>query len=208
MESKQKSALFTQKKRKILFALLSISILVGAASAAVFTMYYTANTATVQTPDVRFVAGPDSGGSSYPGATVTVASTHDYANVAFSLFPSVTNTPQPATYYTNLLQITNAGTVGHTIEGITISDLTGAINLGKITVYVYATQTDSPTTGTPIASVDLTSTSDTTSAPISVFSGSQSIAASTIYYIEIVGYASATATAGSTISFNIAIQWV
>jgi hypothetical protein len=193
------------KKVKLVVPILAILLVVGSVSAAVITVFYTQSTATVKTPDIQLVAGPDgAGGTTFPSATVTVASTHDYANVAFSLFPSATNTPQPATYYTNLLQITNVGTASHTIKSITITSLSGATNLGNVTIYYYAAQTDSPTTGTPIGSTSLISSS---TAPVTVFSGSQAIAASATNYIEIVGYAASTASAGSTIGFTVSINW-
>lgn len=196
--------MLTHRKRKILLALIAFAVIIGTSTAAVFTMFYATNTATVKTPDLRFAAGNDSGGTGYPSATVTVASTYDYANVAFSLFPSATNTPQPATYYTNLLKIHNNGEITHTIKSITISDITGASNLGSLTIYYYATQTDSPQTGTPIGSATLTSSSTGT---VTIFSGSQNLAASGTHYIEIVGYAASGAAVDSTVSFNIAVNW-
>jgi len=193
------------KKPKIMIALVAFFLCVGLATAAVFTMFYATSTATVKTPDVRLGAGPDNtGGTTYPAATVTVASTKDFATIAFSLFPSATNTPQPASYYTNLLNITNAGTAAHTIKAITVTDLSGAANLGNVTIYYYATQTDTPTTGTPIAAASLTSSS---TAPVTIFTGTQAIAASAVQYIEIVGYAASSASAESTVTFTVSIQW-
>jgi hypothetical protein len=207
MESTLKKVNSTRfsKKIRIVVPILAILLVVGSVSAAVITVFYTQNTATVKTPDIQLVAGPDgAGGATFPSATVTIASTHDYANVAFSLFPSAVNTPQPATYYTNLLQITNIGTAAHTIKGISITSLSGATNLGSVTIYYYAAQTDSPTTGTPIGSATLTSAS---TAPVTIFSGSQALAASATNYIEIVGYAASGAAVDSTVGFTVSIQW-
>jgi hypothetical protein len=124
--------------------------------------------------------------------------------VAFSLFPSETNSPQPATYYTNLLQITNVGTATHTISSITISGITDASNLGSITIYYYTTQTDTPQSGTPVGSVTLTSTSTGT---INLISSPTTLTAGATNYIEIVGHAAQGAAPGSTISFTASIQW-
>lgn len=197
---------FSKSKAKKLLPIIVLASIIGLVSAAVFTVYYANFTATVKTPDIQLVAGPDSTASptSYPAATVTVASTDDYATVAFSIFPSATNTPQPSTYYTNLLQIQNVGTASHTINSITISDITGASNLGSITIYYYTTQTDTPSTGTAVGYVTLTSSSTGTYTLVT----SQTIAASATNYIEIVGYASASASEGTTVSFNAAISWV
>lgn len=193
------------RKRRILLPLIALLLCIGLAAAAILTMFYTNNTATVRTPDVRLGAGPDSkGGTTYPTASVTVASTYDYATVGFSLFPSATNTPQPATYYTNLMNITNYGTAGHTIETITITDISGQSNLGNITIYYYASQTDLPSAATAIASTSLTSSS---SGSITVFNGTQAIAASGTQYIEMVGFAAPGAAVDSTISFTVSIKW-
>ncbi len=193
------------KARKLL-PIIVVAIFVGLVSAAVFTTFSANYNATVKTPDVRLVAGSDSTASptAFPAATVTVASTYDSAAVAFSLFPSATNSPQPATYYTDLLQVTNAGTTSHSISAITISGISGASNLGSIVIYYYAAQTDSPQSGSPIGSVTLSSSSAGT---INLLSSPHALAASTTNYIEIVGYAAPGAAAGSTISFTAAIQW-
>ena len=198
--------MFLSGKSKKLAPVILVALLVGIVSAAVFTTYYAGITATVKTPDIQLVAGPDSTASptSYPAATVTVASTYDSAAVAFSLFPSATNTPQPMTFYTNLLQVTNTGSASHTIASITISSIAGASNLGSITIYYYAAQTDSPQSGSPVGSVTLNSGSSGT---LTLLGSSHALAASATNYIEIVGYAASGASPGSTISFTVSIQW-
>ena len=193
------------RQPKIIIPLIALFLCIGLAAAAIFTMFSVSNTATVKTPDVRLVAGSDSsGGTTYPSATVTVTSTYDYATVEFSLFPSVESSPQPATYYTDLLQINNAGTEGHTIKSITITSLNDQSNLGGITIYYCEAQTDTPQTGN-LDSVALTSSSN---APVSLFTGTQSIAASATQYIEVVGYALSTAAVDDTITFTVSIEWV
>lgn len=192
------------RKQRILLPLTTLFLCIGLA-AAVLTMFYTNTTATVKTPDVRIGAGPDStGGTSYPAATVTVASTYDFATVEFSLFPSATNDPQPATYYTNLLNITNYGTTSHTIESITITAINGQSNLGNITTYYYTTQTDTPSSATATGVANLTSTSTT---PVTIFSGTQTIAASAAQFIEIIAYAAPGAAVNSEITFTLSLQW-
>ena len=107
METTQKNAFSAHKSKKlrIVLPIVIATLIVGLASAAIFTIYSTNSTATIKTPDVQLIAGSDSTANPtvYPAATVTVASTHDYATVGFSLFPSASNTPQPATYYTDTL---------------------------------------------------------------------------------------------------------
>jgi len=194
-----------RRKLSKVIPLLLLALLVSTVSAAVYTMYYASGTATVKTPDVQLIAGSDSFASptSYPNATVTVASTYDYATIGFSLFPSVVNTPQPATYFTNLTLIKNTGTVSHTIQSITISGLTGGSSLGNITIFYYTAWNSNPSIATAQGYVTLTSGSTGSYTLIS----SQALAASAINYIEIVGYAASGATAGSTIGFTMSIQW-
>ncbi len=85
------SALLHSKFGKLLPVLL-IAGLTATASATVFVMYYGGATATVRSPDVALVAGTDASGScsTYPCATVSVASTKDFATVGISLL-SISN---------------------------------------------------------------------------------------------------------------------
>lgn len=200
--------LFHTKLGKLLPVLMVVA-LVASASAAVFVMYYGAATATVQTPDVSLVAGPDGSSSCsvYPCATVSVTS-NSFATVGVSLFASATNNPQPATYYTNLLQIHNgAASASHTINSISISNIAqSGSDLGSISVYYCSTQTNAPAGSSSCASLTFTSTSGSGS-----LTGNsvlpQTLTAGSTSYIEIVGYAANSATSGDTITFQIAISW-
>lgn len=186
-----------------------MAALVASASAAVFVMYYGAATATVQSPDVSLVAGPDASASCsvYPCATVSVSS-NSFATVGISLFASATNNPQPATYYTNLLQVHNsAASASHTINSISISNIAqSGSDFGSVTVYYCSSQTNSPASSSSCAALTFTSTSGSGS-----LTGNsilpQTLTAGSTGYIEIVGYAASTATAGDTITFQIAISW-
>ncbi len=183
--------------------LIASAMLIGTASAS-FIIHSTQNNAALKTRDICLVAGPDSttDPTTYPAATVAITPTEDSATITFSLFPSTACTPQPATYYTNLLQITNTGKTNYSINSITISGITGASNLGSLTVYYYATQTDNPQNGLPIGSATLTDTSGGTISLINAYT----MAANTTNYIEIVGYANPNAAVGSTIDFILEIQ--
>lgn len=183
--------------------LLVLAVLMAAASASVFVKYYGNATATVRGNDVQLAAGADAtGGAVYPAASVTIASTKDFATVGISMFASATNTPQPSTYFTDLVDVKNVGASGHTISVISISSITDANSaLGKITVYYCTTQTNDPASSN-VGHYDITSTTGG-----NVFSGSQAIAASGTHYIEIVAYAASTAVAGNAITFVIGIQW-
>ena len=212
---KKLETFFHSKTGKILPVLL-IALLIGLASSTVYTYYIVNNTATVRTPDVRLVAGSDSVTtcSTYPCASVSVASTYDYATVAFSLFPSVTNTPQPATYYSNLTTIQNKGTAAHSISSVKISGFTGGAYLGTITVYYCTAQTEFNPDGTLVTPTNCVGSYAITSSSTGyqVISGTfpVSLAAGSSHkgYIEVAAYGLSTATAGSAITFNINIQWL
>jgi hypothetical protein len=205
---------FHSKTGKILPVLL-IALLIGMASSTVYTYYVASSTATVKTPDVRLVAGSDSMACTmYPCTTVTVASTFDYATVAFSLFPSATNTPQPATYYSNLTTIQNKGTLTHPIKSIQLSGFTGGASLGTITVYYCTAFTEfNPdgtlvTPGNCLGSYTITSTSTGYQSVSGTFPVNLAAGSSHKGYFEVAAYALGTATAGSAITFNISIQWL
>ncbi len=198
---RERTSRLNSKTGKILGVLL-LSMLMATASASVFVNYYGDATATVRTPDVQLVAGSDSGGSGYPSATVTVASTYDYAAIAIDMFPSVTNTPQPATYYTDLLQIDNPSATARTVNSVTISNIVDTNSvLGKIVVYYCTSQTDDPASSN-VGSFEITSTTGG-----SVLGSSQALGAGATHYIEVVAYAISTATTGQAVTFDIAIQW-
>ena len=186
-----------------LFLLAVLMIFVGIVTAGALTTNNNQNSAS-QVPDVRLAAGPDSTSSTntYPSANVNVAPPYNTAKISLSLFPSDQNTPQPATYYTNLLQIQNQGTANYTIDGITISDISGASNLGGLTIYLFANQTDNPAASNAIGSASLNASSTGT---ISLLNRTYLLPPSGTSYIEISGYAAANAEAGST-CFTINIE--
>jgi len=203
----KKSALAALLHSKVgkLIPILLITAMMTTASASVFTYYYGNTTATVRASDMQLIAGADNlGGSTYPTATVTVSSTNDFATMGISLFKSATNTPQPATYFTDLLEVkNNAGSASHTVKLVSISGITATrgADFGSITVYYCASQTDNPA-GSNLGSFAITSTTGG-----NVFSGTDTITAGTTHYIEIVAYAGTGATTGDTITFTVNIQW-
>ena len=208
-------AFFHSKTGKILPVLL-IALLIGAASSTVYVYFIVNATGTARTPDVRLVAGTDASASctTYPCTTVAVASTNDFATVAFSLFPSNTNTPQPATYYSNLTTIQNKGTVAHSIKSIKISGFTNVANLGGITVYYCTAQTEfnpDGTLATPancVGSYTITSGSTGYQSISGTFPVALNAGAPSKGYIEMSAFALGTVAAGSTVSFQVSIQWL
>jgi hypothetical protein len=198
---RERTGRLNSKTGKILGVLL-LSMLMATASASVFVTYYGDATATVQTPDVQLVAGTDHGGSGYPSASVVVSATDDYAAIGISLFASATNTPQPATYFTDLLNIDNPSATARTVNSVTISNIvdTNSI-LGSIVVYYCTSQTDDPANNN-VGSFAITSTTGG-----EVLGSSQALGAGVTHYIEVVAYAADTATTGQAVTFDIAIEW-
>jgi len=198
---RERTSRLNSKTGKILGVLL-LSMLMATASASVFVNYYGDATATVQTPDVQLAAGTDHGGTGYPSASVVVAATYDYAAIGISLFASATNTPQPATYFTDLLNIDNPSATARTVNSVTISNIvdTNSI-LGSIVVYYCTSQTDDPANNN-VGSYAITSTTGG-----EVLGSSQALGAGVTHYIEVVAYAASTATVGQSVTFDIAIQW-
>jgi hypothetical protein len=139
-------------KYSAVLVLVVLAVCIGIASVSAYTIQNFQNNGQISAPEVQLLAGPDSTSNpqAYPAATVNINSAHNSAEIALSLFPSVSNIPQPATFYTNLVQIKNTGHTNHTIKDITVSGITGASNLGSLTIYYYANQTDSPQKGVPI----------------------------------------------------------
>lgn len=197
----ERTARLNSKTGKILGVLL-LSMLMATASASVFVTYYGNTTATVQSPDVQLVAGSDHGGTGYPSASVTVASTLDYASIEISIFASEVNSPQPATYFTDLLQIYNPSAVNHSVMSVLISDISDPDNvLGEIVVYYCISQTDDPANNNNGSFViDSTTGGNVLSAP-------ETLGAGDTHYIAVVAYASDTASVGDSVTFAIAIQW-
>lgn len=200
--------LFRTKYGKLL-PLLIVAALIASASAAVFVMYYGSVTATVQPADVKLVNGGDVSGScsAYPCATSSLSSTGDFATVGLSLFASANNNPQPATYYTDLLQVHNgATTASHTINSITISNIAqSGVDLGSVSVYYCTSQTNTPAISTSCASFTFTTTTGGSLGGNGVLP--QSLAAGSSGYLEVVGNAASGAHTSDTITFQVQLSW-
>jgi hypothetical protein len=200
-----------RRSKALLFVLLLSTA--GLAVATTYAFIYANTAATVQSPDVTLAAGSDASGSCsvYPCATVGISSTSDTATVTLSLFKSdATFTPPPATYYTSLIQVKDSANT-HSIMGVTITSIasTSANDFGKITVYYCTAQctfdsSGAVSGGTAVGSFSITSTTGGS------VSGTfpQSIAASGTHFIEVVAYGGSAGSAGDTISFKVALQWV
>ena len=205
--------LYASRLGKVLLAVFLVGM-VATAGASVFVFNYVSGTANVQTPDVQMAVGGDSSAtcSSYPCVQESVTSTHDVLTASMSFFPAATtSSPVPATYYSNFAHITNVATSGsHTILSVQVLNVKGTTaDLGSITVYYCTTQTGFNASGDLVTPGDcLGSFSIVSSSGGSVFTGSQSIAAGAVQYIEVAAYAASGAVAGTYVTFQIAVQWV
>lgn len=202
--------------RSLRLKVLLVVLILGSASGAAaltYSYYYANSTATVRTPDVTLAAGTDASGScsAYPCSTVNVPATGDTATVSLSFFPANTGaSPVPASYYSNLVQIKNSGSGAHTITGISVFSFGGTLSaVGQVTVYYCTTQTEFSVSGSLSGCQGSYSfdSSVTTGTVGTAFTGSQSIGAGATQYIEIKAYASSTATAGQSVTFEVAVEW-
>lgn len=153
-----------------------------------------------KTAQIQLINGSDCTNNPYITATIEDP---NRAQLEFTLFPSEQNTPQPATYYTDLLQIINQQTKPYNLS-ITITEVTGVENLGRLDIFLLKEQTANPFTSNSSPVISLTSNSiGTISAkePVTIESNS-------IIYVEIVGYAAADANVGSTIKYTLNIKCI
>lgn len=183
-----------------------------AASATVYAYFYANTTGTVRTADLTLAAGGDSSSSCsvYPCASVSISGTSDTATVTLSLFKAdATFTPPPQTFYTNLVQVKDANNQ-HSILGVTITSIssTSSSDFGKVTVYYCTAQCTFDANGNVNGGTSVGSFSITSTTGGSITGFPQIISASGTHYIEVVAYAGSSATAGDTITFKVAVQWV
>jgi hypothetical protein len=209
---KSKFAWFLRSKIGKLMLVAIVLSMVATASATVYVFYYGTASVSVQSPDLKLYAGSDSSASCtvYPCAHTTISSTGDVATISMSFFAADTSfSPVPATYYTNVTTIHNSGTSAHSIKSVQITNIADpSSDLGTIAVYYCTTQTDFNASGLLVTPSNCVGSYSITSTTAGSVSGTfpVTIAPGATQYIEIVAFATSTATTGS-VSFNIAVQW-
>ncbi|MDG6988689.1 MAG: hypothetical protein JRN21_05110 [Nitrososphaerota archaeon] len=195
---------------------LFLAAVVATASATVSVFFYTNGSATVRTPDVQLVVGGDISGSctAYPCASGSVSSTFDVMTATLSLFPASTGaSPVPATYYSNFTEVKNTSpSAAHSIKSVQVLNIAGTTaDLGSITIYYCTTQTEFTAAGALVTPANCVGSFAITSSTLSGGSVSgtfpQSIASGATQYIEIAAYAASGASASSSVTFQIAVQW-
>ena len=196
------------------FLVIFIVALVTTAGATVYVFYYTVGTASTRTPDVQIAAGSDIGGScsAYPCASGSVSGTHDVLTATLSFFPTAGGSPTPATYYTDFAQVTNtAASASHSIMSVQVFNIAGTTaDLGLITVYYCTVQTEFTAAGAPASPANCVGSFAITSTSGGSVSGAfpLSIAHGATQYIEIAAYAASGASPSTSVTFQIAVQWV
>jgi len=135
----------------------------------------------------------------YPCETVSIDGTGTVATIGISFPRSNVSTPQPAAYYTDLVEIHNVGSVPHTVASLNVTNVTGAAYLGKITVYYCAVATEDPTSSPNCADFSIVGASG------GYLSGNN-VLPSTLNpgkagYIEVVAFASSASSPSDMVSF-------
>ncbi len=131
--------------------------------------------------------------------------------MSFSLFKAdPTFTPPPATYYTDLVEVKDAGN-SHSILGVSVYNVTStsANDFGEVVVYYCTARctfgpSGSVSGGTSVGSFTMRSATGgniTGTFP-------QAIAPGGTQYIEVVAYGGSGAALGDQVRFKVAVQWV
>jgi hypothetical protein len=190
--------------------ILFLAAMIVTASATVSVFYYTVGTGTVQTADVQLAKGGDISAScsAYPCASGSLSTNKDVLTATLSFFPATTTaSPVPGTYYSDFAEITNTGGGSHSVQSIQVISIGGTVaDLGSITVYYCTSPTQFSASGTLSGCVgSFAITSGTGGSVSGTFP--QSIGAGATQYIEIAAYAASGATASTSVTFQIAVQW-
>lgn len=120
-------------------------------------------------------------------------------NIVLYRFEEVT--PQPMTYYTDLLEIKNTGNEPQIIN-VQIKNIQGQDNLGRIVVWFFENQTDTPESTVALAKAQIDKYTISTVDLISnyVLEGNQT------RFIELAGFAAITAEIDSKITFDFVVE--
>jgi len=175
---------------------LILLLLVGGVLAMVLTASTSSSSGVILVPgsDNRCAASPI-----YPCASVTVDGTGTVATLGISFPRSNLSTPQPAIYYTDLVEVHNLGTILNTVVSLNVTEVTGAAYLGRITIFYCTAQTDDPATSPDCASFSIVGSSG------GLLSGNgvlpSTLNPGQVAYIEVVAFASNTSSAADQASF-------
>ena len=149
-----------------------------------------------------FVGGADSSAAcaSYPCGSV-VSRTGEEAQVSFSLGIESEDDLQPATYYTDLLMLTNTSPSSVTLMSVSVQSVseTRPGDLGRIEVYYCRAQTDEPWANCQGALGIVSKAGGT------VYAGDDVMSPGSARYIEFAGFAGPSAAPGDQVSFTVGV---
>ena len=195
-------SLYGSKLGKII-PVLVIAGLVATASAAVFVNYYATGTATAHNNDIRLKIGADNTatcGTTTPCAHITT--TGDFATIALNIGNGSSHTPQPETVFTDVLNVTNTGASSRTVNVYVTSATQSGSFYGSLTVFYCTAISTDPTTDSANCGTGYTITGDVSASQ--AVATAKSLASSGTGYIALAGWA---LTSGSSLNFNLQIQW-
>ena len=157
---------------------------------------------TTSSSGLVFVPGSDANCSAspvYPCATVSVDGTGTLATMGISIPRSNLSVPQPEVYYTDPLEVHNEGTYSNTVAYLNVTDVTGAANLGNVTVYYCTSMTDDPSGSDDCASFSITGPSGGLLSGHNVLP--DTLGPGEVAYIELVAFASDTSSMSGAVTF-------
>jgi hypothetical protein len=190
---------------KILLVSLIVVSLLACTAAGGFSGFLGQNVSVTSMHDVHLIAGSDcQSNPCCPSTVIKASDKFECASFNINLYPSKFNDPQPATYFTDLLEIVNVGQVSHKIQGITVSVISGSSNLGTLKIYYLENQTDDLKNAISIATCTL---GNDTSGAISLINSSHEIASGSLEYIEIAAYAAPNAEPNANVTFMLCLRW-
>ena len=153
-------------------------------------------------PTISLVPGPDSSPTcaSFPCGSVSV-SADGRPLITLSLGRAAPHNPQPETYFTDLLLVTNPTGKAVTVRSVSVTAVTEARpgDIGALSVFYCATQTDSPPDGCERAFTILGTCGGV------VYRGGYTFQQGGAWFLEFAGFAGPGAQVGDAISFMIQV---
>ena len=153
-------------------------------------------------PAISLVAGPDSSATCASSPCGSVSVTADGRPlISLSLGKAAPRNPQPETYFTNLLLVTNPSGQAVTVHSISVTAVTEERpgDIGSISVFYCAAQTDSPPGGCEGTFTIVGASGGP------VYSGGDTIPPGGVRYLEFAGFAGPGAQVGDAVSFMIQV---
>lgn len=179
-----------------------IALMVSSASAAKFPLSF-ASTDNLATGNLSIVPGNDTSSScsSSPCASLESRSKDD-VEISLSLFRSQIESPQPQTYYTDLVRIENPSNLSQQVDSIFVQVNAGVLSLGSLTVFYCTLSSKDPYDDANCAMFTM---NDSVNSGYLVGRGifPESLGPGSAGYIGAAGFANADAKVSDQISFLI-----